>query len=85
MTKQIPVPVKKKNAVGVQRKISNINDELPSVPVVRASTNQPAEAKGLAETLLFSYSLRRSIHDGLGLGLGFVVSSVVERSKTFDL
>ena len=51
------MPPKKKNALGVQRKISNINDELPSVPVVRSSANQPAETKGCAKTRCFTYSL----------------------------
>jgi len=62
LTNQAAVPPKKKNAVGVQRKISNITDELPSVPGARSSTNQPAEAKGSAKTLLFSDSLLRTEH-----------------------
>ena len=51
-TKPVPVPPKKnKNAIGVQRKLTNITDELPSVPAVRMSTNQPAEAKGSVKKL----------------------------------
>jgi len=51
-TKPVPVPPKKnKNAIGVQRKLTNITDELPSVPAVRVSNNQPAEAKGSVKKL----------------------------------
>jgi len=52
-TKPVPIPQKKtKNAVGVQRKLSNITDELASIlPARTASNNQPAaETKGSANT-----------------------------------
>jgi len=55
-TKPVSIPAKKnKNAVGVQRKISNINDELSSVPPIRTATNQPVEPKGLVKPRLFCY------------------------------
>jgi len=60
-TKPVPVPPKKtKNAVGVQRKISNIPDELAYIPATRASTNQPAETKGSVKKLTFFV---RDLHD----------------------
>ena len=53
-TKPVSVPPKKtKNAVGVQRKLSNIADDLPSVPASRTSANQPAETKGSVENSAF--------------------------------
>jgi len=54
-TKPVPIPPKKnKNAVGVQRKISNITDELSSVPPIRAATNQPVDTKGSVEPSLYT-------------------------------
>ena len=53
-TKPVPIPPKKnKNAVGVQHKISNINDE--SIPPHRTAANQPVEAKGSVKQWLLHY------------------------------
>lgn len=63
-TKPVPIPPKKnKNAVGVQRKISNITDELASVPPMRTATNQPAEAKGSVNSWLFVSNSQRTVNN----------------------